>query len=293
MRIRRVVISLDHDCHAMGVRHKICETSSSERHGSHRVWGVRSKAHRAHYRRGDRIGTPVTSVQPVNARLLIVEDDDRIRASLRLALREEGYAVEVAADAADALALFNDMEPDLVLLDVLLPGMDGLEFCRTIRRTSAVPVVMLTARDDSHDVVAGLEAGADDYVTKPYNVKEVAARIRALLRRTRGMLPSTGAARQFDRLEVRVDEGAVAVDGEPIELTRTEFRLLSELIDHERKVLSRDQLLELVWGYDYYGDVRVVDAHIRRLRAKIEQDPSEPEYVITVRGLGYKFDPQN
>ncbi|WP_436794851.1 response regulator [Actinospongicola halichondriae] len=229
---------------------------------------------------------------PVNAKLLIVEDDDRIRASLRLALREEGYAVEVAADAAEALSRFSAEEPDLVLLDVLLPGMDGLEFCRTIRRTSAVPVVMLTARDDSHDVVAGLEAGADDYVTKPYNVKEVAARIRALLRRTQGLLPAAGAARRFGRLEVRVDEGAVAVDGEPVELTRTEFRLLSELIQHERKVLSRDQLLELVWGYDYYGDVRVVDAHVRRLRAKIERDPSEPEFVTTVRGLGYKFDPQ-
>lgn len=229
---------------------------------------------------------------PVNAKLLIVEDDDRIRASLRLALREEGYAVEVAADATEALSRFNAEEPDLVLLDVLLPGMDGLECCRTIRRTSAVPVVMLTARDDSHDVVAGLEAGADDYVTKPYNVKEVAARIRALLRRTQGLLPVNGAAREFGRLEVRVDEGTVTVGGEPVELTRTEFRLLSELINHERKVLSRDQLLELVWGYDYYGDVRVVDAHIRRLRAKIEQDPSEPEYVTTVRGLGYKFDPR-
>ncbi len=229
---------------------------------------------------------------PVNAKLLIVEDDDRIRASLRLALREEGYAVEVAADATEALSRFNAEEPDLVLLDVLLPGMDGLECCRTIRRTSAVPVVMLTARDDSHDVVAGLEAGADDYVTKPYNVKEVAARIRALLRRTQGLLPVNGAAREFGRLEVRVDEGTVTVGGEPVELTRTEFRLLSELINHERKVLSRDQLLELVWGYDYYGDVRVVDAHIRRLRAKIEQDPSEPEYVTTVRGLGYKFDPK-
>ncbi len=234
----------------------------------------------------------ISAQTPTNARLLIVEDDERIRASLRLALREEGYAVDDAPDAAVALARFAADEPDLVLLDVLLPGMDGLELCRTIRRTSAVPVVMLTARDDSHDVVAGLEAGADDYVTKPYNVKEIAARIRALLRRTQGLLPSAEAVRTFGRLEVRIDAGAVQFDGEPVELTRTEFRLLSELINHERKVLSRDQLLELVWGYDYYGDDRVVDAHIRRLRAKIEQDPSDPEFVITVRGLGYKFDPQ-
>lgn len=231
--------------------------------------------------------------QPANARLLIVEDDDRIRASLRLALRDEGYAVVDAPDADSALERFREEEPDLILLDVLLPGMDGLELCRTIRRTSAVPVVMLTARDDSHDVVAGLEAGADDYVTKPYNVKEVAARIRALLRRTQGMLAEPGGARNFDRLEVRVDEGVVLIDGRPVDLTKTEFRLLSELIDHERKVLSRDQLLELVWGYDYYGDDRVVDAHIRRLRAKIERDPSDPEFVITVRGLGYKFDPRD
>lgn len=230
--------------------------------------------------------------QPANARLLIVEDDDRIRASLRLALRDEGYAVVDSPDADSALERFREEEPDLILLDVLLPGMDGLELCRTIRRTSAVPVVMLTARDDSHDVVAGLEAGADDYVTKPYNVKEVAARIRALLRRTQGMLAESGGARRFDQLEIRVDEGVVLIDGQPIDLTKTEFRLLSALIDHERKVLSRDQLLELVWGYDYYGDDRVVDAHIRRLRAKIERDPSAPEYVITVRGLGYKFDPQ-
>ena len=234
----------------------------------------------------------MTATQAASARLLIVEDDERIRASLRLALRDEGYAIDDTSDAATALEYFHDEEPDLILLDVLLPGMNGLELCRSIRRTSAVPIVMLTARDDSHDVVAGLEAGADDYVTKPYNVKELAARIRALLRRTQGLLPAAGGTpHRYDGLEVRIEEGVVAVRGEPVELTRTEFRLLTELIGHERKVLSRDQLLELVWGYDYYGDVRVVDAHVRRLRAKIEDDPAEPHYVITVRGLGYKFDP--
>ena len=233
-----------------------------------------------------------TATPASSARLLIVEDDDRIRASLRLALRDEGYDIEDTSDAAAALECFRDEEPDLILLDVLLPGMNGLEFCRSVRRTSAVPIVMLTARDDSHDVVAGLEAGADDYVTKPYNVKELAARIRALLRRSQGLLPDAeGATQRYDDLEVRIEEGVVTLRGDPVELTRTEFRLLTELIGHERKVLSRDQLLELVWGYDYYGDVRVVDAHIRRLRAKIEDDPAEPHYVITVRGLGYKFDP--
>ena len=227
---------------------------------------------------------------PQNARLLVVEDDERIRASLRLALRDEGYAVHGVPDAQSALGHLSSEEADLILLDVLLPGMDGLDLCRTIRRTSAVPIIMLTARDDSHDVVAGLEAGADDYVTKPYNVKELAARIRSLLRRSQGLLEDGPRARVIGDLEIRVDEGVVRRAGAPVDLTRTELRLLSELLAHERKVLSRDQLLERVWGYDYYGDARVVDAHIRRLRAKIEDDPADPTLVVTVRGLGYKLD---
>ena len=228
---------------------------------------------------------------PQNAQLLVVEDDERIRASLRLALGDEGYAVQDVPDAQSALARLAQVDPDLILLDVLLPGMDGLDLCRTIRRTSAVPIIMLTARDDSHDVVAGLEAGADDYVTKPYNVKELAARIRSLLRRTQGLLEDGGRTRTVGDLDIRLDEGVVRRGGVDVGLTRTEFRLLSELLAHERKVLSRDQLLERVWGYDYYGDVRVVDAHIRRLRAKVEDDPAEPRLVLTVRGLGYKLDP--
>ena len=228
---------------------------------------------------------------PENARLLVVEDDERIRASLRLALRDEGYTVRDAPDAAAATELLALEEPDLILLDVLLPGMDGLDLCRSVRRSSAVPIIMVTARDDSHDVVAGLEAGADDYVTKPYNVKELAARIRSLLRRTRGHLEDGAEVRQVGNLEIRLEEGLVRRSGTDAGLTRTEFRLLSELLDHERKVLSRDQLLQRVWGYDYCGDVRVVDAHVRRLRAKIEDDPAKPRHLLTVRGLGYKFDP--
>ena len=231
------------------------------------------------------------STGPERARLLVVEDDERIRASLRLALGDEGYAVHGVADARAALDHLADAEPDLILLDVLLPGMDGLDLCRTVRRSSAVPIIMLTARDDSHDVVAGLEAGADDYVTKPYNVKELAARIRSLLRRTQGLLDDGGRARTIGDIEIRLDEGVVRRGNDDVGLTRTEFRLLSELLAHERKVLSRDQLLERVWGYDYYGDVRVVDAHIRRLRAKVEDDPADPRLVLTVRGLGYKLDP--
>jgi len=228
---------------------------------------------------------------PQNAHVLVVEDDERIRASLRLALADEGYAVEGVADAQAALSHLAGADPDLILLDVLLPGMDGLDLCRTIRRTSAVPIIMLTARDDSHDVVAGLEAGADDYVTKPYNVKELAARIRSLLRRTQGLLEDGSRSRTIGDLDIRLDEGTVRRSGVDVGLTRTEFRLLSELLTHERKVLSRDQLLERVWGYDYYGDPRVVDAHIRRLRAKVEDDPADPRLVLTVRGLGYKLDP--
>jgi len=228
---------------------------------------------------------------PQNAHVLVVEDDERIRASLRLALADEGYAVAGVADAQAALSHLAGDDPDLILLDVLLPGMDGLDLCRTIRRTSAVPIIMLTARDDSHDVVAGLEAGADDYVTKPYNVKELAARIRSLLRRTQGLLEDGSRSRTIGDLDIRLDEGTVRRSGLDVGLTRTEFRLLSELLTHERKVLSRDQLLERVWGYDYYGDPRVVDAHIRRLRAKVEDDPADPRLVLTVRGLGYKLDP--
>jgi len=228
---------------------------------------------------------------PQNAHVLVVEDDERIRASLRLALADEGYAVAGVADAQAALSHLAGDDPDLILLDVLLPGMDGLDLCRTIRRTSAVPIIMLTARDDSHDVVAGLEAGADDYVTKPYNVKELAARIRSLLRRTQGLLEDGSRSRTIGDLDIRLDEGTVRRSGLDVGLTRTEFRLLSELLTHERKVLSRDQLLERVWGYDYYGDPRVVDAHIRRLRAKVEDDPANPRLVLTVRGLGYKLDP--
>lgn len=239
------------------------------------------------------------AVDGSHQRLLVVEDDDRIRASLCIALRDEGYDVDEFADAEAALEHFRSVPAELVVLDVLLPVMSGLDLCRTLRTFSAVPIVMVTARDDSHDIVAGLEAGADDYVTKPYNVKELAARIRSLLRRTRGILDATatekgeggGEPLRFGTITFDVDAGVVRRDGDEIELTSTEYRLLCELVENRRRVLSRDQLLESVWGYDYYGDVRVVDAHIRRLRKKIEADPSEPLLIATVRGLGYRFDP--
>ena len=169
----------------------------------------------------------------------------------------------------------------------MLPGMDGFEVCRSLRRLSDVPVVIVTARDDTHDVVAGLEAGADDYVTKPFVVKELAARMRALLRRSRGS--GSSKVYTFGELEIAPEAGVVRRHAEELRLTKTEFRLLCELASNAGLVLSRDQLLEHVWGYDFLGDGRLVDAHIRRLRQKIELDPSRPEWITTVRGFGYKL----
>lgn len=221
--------------------------------------------------------------------VLVVEDDDRLRRALTLALTDEGFTIVEAPTAETAEALLVDSSPDLVLLDIMLPGASGLDLCRSIRRTSMVPIIVVTARDDSHDVVAGLEAGADDYVTKPFVTKELAARIRALLRRTR--VTGAGNEKRFGDLAVFVDEGRVARAGEDIPLTRTEFMLLCELVENPRRVFSRETLLANVWGYDYFGDGRVVDAHVRRLRKKIEPDPADPTFVVTVRGLGYRFEP--
>jgi DNA-binding response OmpR family regulator len=223
----------------------------------------------------------------MSSRILLVEDDERIRASTRMALEDEGYEVTEAGSGEAALDMFGDQTPDLVLIDLMLPGIDGFECCRRLRRSSAVPVIMVTARTDTHDVVAGLEAGADDYVTKPFVVKELAARIRALLRRARSIGERNTFT--FDNVEVRSDEGTVIRDGVEIHCTRTEFRLLCELATNLGKVLSREQLLDRVWGYDYFGDGRLVDVHIRRLRTKIEQDPANPRHILTVRGMGYKL----
>jgi DNA-binding response OmpR family regulator len=196
---------------------------------------------------------------------------------------------EASTDEA-ALEAFSRQAPGVVLVDVMLPGSDGLELTRRLRRSSDVPVIMVTARTDSHDVVAGLEAGADDYVTKPFVAKELSARIRALLRRV-GTGDSEPDHMVFDDLEVVPDAGVVTRRGEQVPLTKTEFRLLCELAAHPGRVFSREILLERVWGYDYFGDGRLVDVHVRRLRGKIEDDPSAPRFVVTVRGLGYKLQP--
>ncbi|MHB8594819.1 MAG: response regulator [Acidimicrobiales bacterium] len=223
----------------------------------------------------------------MSGRILLVEDDERIRASTRLALEDEGYEVDEAADGEAALERFADHAADVVLIDLMLPGMDGFECCRQLRRISAVPVIMVTARTDTNDVVAGLEAGADDYVTKPFVAKELAARIRALLRRARSV--DAPSAILLGDVEVHPEEGTVQRAGQDVHCTRTEFRLLCELATNPGKVLSREQLLDRVWGYDYFGDGRLVDVHIRRLRTKIENDPANPQHILTVRGMGYKM----
>ncbi|MDH2413756.1 response regulator transcription factor [Nocardioides sp. CER19] len=218
--------------------------------------------------------------------VLLVEDDPRVRRVLQLALRDEGYVVSLAASGREGLQALGTSTPDVVLLDLMLPDLDGFDVCRRIRHDSDVPVIMVTARTDSHDVVAGLEAGADDYVTKPLVAKELSARIRALLRRVEpARTPRTVRAGD---LEIRVDEGVVLRDGVALHLTRTEFRLLAELA-LAPGVRSREELLERVWGYGYFGDSRLVDVHVRRLRTKVEHDPANPALVVTARGLGYRL----
>ncbi|MEY2969560.1 MAG: Two component transcriptional regulatory protein afsQ1 [Actinomycetota bacterium] len=227
---------------------------------------------------------------PGVTRVLIVEDEPHIRATVRDGLESRGCIVAEAASAEDALANFRNVTPHIVLVDVMLPGIDGMELCRHLRATSDVPIIIVSARGDITNIVHGLEAGADDYMTKPVDTVELHARICALLRRTRHT-PNTPQHLVGD-LDIRPDEGRVLRAGVEVKLTKTEFRLLCELAAAPDKVFSRELLIERVWGGGYYGDERLVDVHIRRLRTKIEPDPANPRHVITVRGLGYRLDRQ-
>ena len=223
-------------------------------------------------------------------RVLIVEDEDSFSDALSFMLRREGYEVFIAADGNAALAEFDKHGPDLVLLDLMLPGISGTEVCRIIRSKSTVPIIMLTAKDGEVDKVVGLELGADDYVTKPFSSRELLARVRAVLRRNGEqdeLLPPTIEA---GSVRIDIERHVVSVRGEHVTMPLKEFDLLEFLVRNSGRVLTRNQLIDRVWGADYVGDTKTLDVHIKRLRAKIEIDPAHPSHIQTVRGLGYKFD---
>ncbi len=223
-------------------------------------------------------------------RILVVEDEESFSDPLSYLLEREGYDVAVAATGPDALAEFDRSGADLVLLDLMLPGLSGVDVLRTLRQRSSVPVIMLTAKDSEIDKVVGLEVGADDYVTKPYSGRELLARIKAVLRRLsepEELLPSTV---ESGPVRMDVERHTVQVDGESVSLPLKEFELLEMLLRNAGRVLTRGQLIDRVWGSDYVGDTKTLDVHVKRLRAKIEPDPANPVHIVTVRGLGYKFD---
>lgn len=223
-------------------------------------------------------------------RVLLVEDEIGLAEGLTYQLEREGYQVEHRVDGAAALTLFQESGADLVLLDLMLPGMTGEDICRSIRRTSDVPIIMLTARDTDIDKIVGLELGADDYITKPFNTRELLARMRAVLRRSNSDGSSTPA---LEGGGVRLDPERfeVTVHGELVHLPRKEFELLELLMENRGRVLTREHLIDQIWGSDYFGDTRTLDVHIKRLRSKIETDPHDPKHLQTIRGLGYKFTP--
>jgi two-component system response regulator RegX3 len=222
-------------------------------------------------------------------RVLVVEDEESYSDALTYLLRKEGYDVAVAATGPDALAEFDRNGADIVLLDLMLPDLPGTEVCRQIRQTSSVPVIMVSAKDDEIDKVVGLELGADDYVTKPYSPRELLARVRAVLRR--GQEPDVVAtALEAGHVRMDVERHVVTVDGEEQRLPLKEFELLEMFLRNPGRVLTRGQLIDRVWGADYVGDTKTLDVHVKRLRAKLESDPSDPRYLVTVRGLGYKLD---
>ncbi|MFB1427295.1 response regulator [Micrococcus endophyticus] len=224
------------------------------------------------------------------SRILIVEDEESFSDPLSYLLEKEGFEVAVAADGNEALGVFERDGADLILLDLMLPGMSGTEVCRQVRQRSNVPVIMLTAKDSEIDKVVGLELGADDYVTKPYSSRELVARVRAVLRRQGEPEELVSATLGAGPVRMDVERHVVSVDGEQVSLPLKEFELLEMLLRNAGRVLTRGQLIDRVWGSDYVGDTKTLDVHVKRLRSKVEPDPSSPRHLVTVRGLGYKFE---
>ena len=225
-------------------------------------------------------------------KILIVEDEKSIADIIKFNLVKEGFDTELAYNGTDGLDKALHSAPDLVLLDVMLPELDGFQVCKRVRETSTVPILMLTAKEEEVDKVLGLELGADDYITKPFSMRELIARIKANIRRTDVMMSKHDApsnVQEFGNLAVDMNRYEVRKDGTALELTLREFELLKYLAERENKVFSREQLLEEVWGYEYYGDIRTVDVTVRRLREKLEDDSSDPKYIMTKRGIGYYF----
>jgi len=223
-------------------------------------------------------------------RILLVEDEIALSDPLSFLLEREGYEVEVAADGPAAIVAFDAAGADLVLLDLMLPGLPGTEVCRELRNRSSVPIIMLTAKDSEIDIVVGLELGADDYVTKPYSTRELLARIRAVLRRRTEAVDFDESVIEGGRVRMDVDRHTVEVDGQAVSMPLKEFELLELLMRNPGRVLTRGQLIDRVWGSDYFGDTKTLDVHIKRIRSKIEVQPSEPVQLVTVRGLGYRFE---
>jgi two-component system response regulator RegX3 len=222
--------------------------------------------------------------------VLVVEDEPNLREPLVYLLEKEGYEVIESEDGNQAVDSFRRRNPDLILLDLMLPGISGNEVCRLIRQESQVPIIMITAKDTEIDKVVGLEIGADDYITKPYSTRELLARMKAVLRRGSEPIASDNGVLKAGPVVMDLDRHTVSVNGEPIQMPLKEFELLELLIENVNRVLTRGQIIDRVWGSNYFGDTKTLDVHVKRVRSKIEEDPSRPRHLITVRGLGYKFE---
>jgi len=228
---------------------------------------------------------PLTDTLP---RILVVEDEEALAESVRYNLEREGFAVDVIGDGAEALARIRSEEPALVVLDLMLPGMGGLDVCRLVRAHSRVPIIIVTAKDSEADKVTGLELGADDYVTKPFSVRELVSRVRANLRRTQAFA-SEPEVLEGGPVVMDLVRHEVKVRGEPVQLPPKEFELLGLFLENRERLMTRDRLISEVWGPDYFGDTKTLDVHVKRIRSKIEEDPHQPVHLLTVRGLGYRF----